>query len=240
VLGESDPEGCAACSAKTNPQNSYRNGPLYACYEAEVLNNTLALAATEHVDVLGIVTWAFEFEGQPYFEGFRTLATNGVDKAVLNAFRMFGMLGGARVMVTSSAALPNTEIVRDGVQQNPDINAIATAKEQGIEVLVWNYHDDDLAAAAARIDLSVSGLPANVTRAFLEHFRVDSDHSNAYAAWKGMGWPQSPTDVQYARLRAAGQLQLLDSPIWIRVQNGSTHLKFELPRQALSLVRISW
>ena len=27
VLGESDPEGCAACSARNNPQNSYRNGP---------------------------------------------------------------------------------------------------------------------------------------------------------------------------------------------------------------------
>ncbi len=28
ILGESDPEGCAACSARSNPQNSYRNGPL--------------------------------------------------------------------------------------------------------------------------------------------------------------------------------------------------------------------
>ena len=38
ILGESDPEGCAACSARTNPQNSYRNGPLYAAYTAETLN----------------------------------------------------------------------------------------------------------------------------------------------------------------------------------------------------------
>src|SRR5215475_13216867 len=44
VLGESDPEGCAACSAKDNPQNSYRNGPLYAAYTAEQLNLTIALA----------------------------------------------------------------------------------------------------------------------------------------------------------------------------------------------------
>lgn len=240
VLGESDPEGCAACSAKTNPQNSYRNGPLYACYEAEVLNNILALAATERVEVLGIVTWAFEFEGQPYFEGFRSLATNGINKAVLNAFRMFGMLGSARVMATSSAALLNADIVRDGVRQNPDISAIATAKAGEIDVLVWNYHDDDLAAPSARIDLFVSGLPAHVSRALLEHFRIDSDHSNAYAAWKDMGSPQSPTDAQYANLRAAGQLQSLDSPVWISVQRETTHLKFDLPRQALSLVRITW
>src|SRR5581483_8668506 len=34
ILGESDPEGCAACSARNNPQNSYRNGPLFAAYTA--------------------------------------------------------------------------------------------------------------------------------------------------------------------------------------------------------------
>ena len=33
-----------------------------------------------------MLTWAFEFEGQPYFDGFRTLATNGIDKPVLNLF----------------------------------------------------------------------------------------------------------------------------------------------------------
>jgi len=88
VLGESDPEGCAACSAKTNPQNSYRNGPLYAAYTAEVLNNILAMARAEHINFLGAVTWAFEFEDQPPFEGFRELATNGIDKPVLNAFRL--------------------------------------------------------------------------------------------------------------------------------------------------------
>ena len=240
VLGESDPEGCAACSAKTNPQNAYRNGPLYACYEAMVLNNILALAATEHVNVLGIVTWAFEFEGQPYFEGFRTLATNGVDKPVLNAFRMFGMLGSTRVMVTSSAALPSAEIVREGVRKNPDINAIATQKEREVDILIWNYHDDDLPAPAARIELSVDGLPATATRALLEHFRVDSDHSNAYSAWKKMGSPQSPNDAQYSELVAAGQLQLLDSPAWVGMRNGSTQVQFDLPRQALSLVRITW
>ena len=44
-----------------------------------------------------MLTWAFEFEGQPYFDGFRTLATNGVDKPVLNVFRMAGLMRGDRV-----------------------------------------------------------------------------------------------------------------------------------------------
>src|SRR5205823_13839486 len=46
------------------------NGPLYAVYEAETLFSTLALARIEHANLLGSLTWAFEFEEQPYFEAF--------------------------------------------------------------------------------------------------------------------------------------------------------------------------
>ena len=240
VLGESDPEGCAACSARTNPQNAYRNGPLYACYEAEVLNNVLALAADEHVNVLGVVTWAFEFEGQPYFEGFRTLATNGVDKAVLNAFRMFGLLGENRIVASSSGSLASSHVVQNGVRKQPDVNVIASRRDREVDVLIWNYHDDDLPAVAAPIDLSLNGLTGDTKRALVEHFRVDADHSNAYATWKEMGSPQSPSDTQKENLRTASQLQSLDSPLWLSVQGGSAHLQFNLPRQGLSLIRITW
>ena len=240
ILGESDPEGCAACSARTNPQNSYRNGPLYAVYTAETLNNILFLASRERVNFLGAVTWAFEFEDQPYFEGFRTLATNGVDKPVLNAFRMFGLMGKERITATSSGALPSEDVIRDGVRGQPDINVIAARKDHEVEVLIWNYHDDDLAAAATPIDLFIDGLPGKNSRGLLEHFRVDASHSNAFAAWKEMGSPQSPTEVQYEQLQRAGQLQLLTSPAWMPIVQGSAHLQFELPRQGISLIRIAW
>jgi xylan 1,4-beta-xylosidase len=242
VLGESDPEGCAACSARSNPQNSYRNGPLYAAYTAETLNNIFFLANRERINFIGAVTWAFEFEDQPYFEGFRTLATNGVDKPVLNAFRMFGLLGNDRVKATSSGALASEDVVRDGVRGKPDIVVLATRKEKRneVEILIWNYHDDDLPAAATPIDLVISGLPAKISRGQLEHFRIDASHSNAFAAWKEMGSPQSPTPGQYERLESAGQLQLLTSPVWTPISQGAAHVQFVLPRQGLSLVRISW
>ena len=240
ILGESDPEGCAACSAKENPQNSYRNGPLYGAYTVEALNNVLVLAQQEHINLLGVVTWAFEFENQPYFAGFRELATNGVDKPVLNAFRMLGLLGNERVQATSSGSLTTEDIVRNGVRALPDINAIATRKDHEIEILVWNYHDDDVLFPAAPIDLAISGLPTTAKRGLLEHFRVDSDHSNAFTEWKETGSPQSPTDSEYKRLESAGQLQLLNSPAWVEMQQGSVRLQFTLPRQSLSLVRVSW
>lgn len=238
VLGEWDPEGCAACSAQQNPQNSYRNGPLYACYTAEALSRTLDLANQDQVSLEGIVTWAFEFEGQSYFAGFRELATNGIDKPVLNAFRMFGLLGGERISVVSSGALPTEDILRSGVRGQADVNAIATRNERGLEVLIWNYHDDDLLAPATGVNLVVQGLAKDRTRVLVEHFRVDAEHSNSYAEWKGMGAPESPTSAEYQRLEKAGQLQLLDSPSWVEVRNGTAHLDFTLPRQAVSLIRI--
>ena len=63
-------------------------------------------ADREKVNIEGMLTWAFEFEDQPYFAGFRDLATNGIDKPVLNVFRMLGMMTGSRVAVQNDAALP--------------------------------------------------------------------------------------------------------------------------------------
>jgi xylan 1,4-beta-xylosidase len=47
VLSESDPEGCAACSARVYPQNAYRNGSLYASYTAAMMKNIIELADRE-------------------------------------------------------------------------------------------------------------------------------------------------------------------------------------------------
>ena len=240
VLGESDPEGCAACSAKDNPQNSYRNGPLYAAYTAEVLDRIYALSKSEDVNFLGAVTWAFEFEDQPPFEGFRELATDGIDKPVLNAFRMFGLLGRERVKATSTGTLPTEDVVRDGVRGQPDINLIAARKEHEIDVLIWNYHDDDLAVSPASVDLNVDGLPTTASRGVLEHFRIDSSHSNAFTAWVEMGSPQSPSAAQIEQLQKEGQLQLLGSPTQISIEKSSIDLRFDLPRQSLSFVRLTW
>lgn len=240
VLGESDPEGCAACSAKSNPQNSYRNGPLYAAYTVEVLDRTYAIAQREHVSLLGAVTWAFEFEDQPPFEGFRELATNGIDKPVLNSFRMFGLLGRERVKAISDGALQTEDVVREGVRGRPDINVIATRKNDEVDLLIWNYHDEDVAASPAAIDLEVYGLPAASTKGVLEHFRIDSDHSNAFTAWREMGSPQSPSTRQVEHLEKEGQLQLSGSPAPVSIEKRSLHLQFALPRQSLSLVRLTW
>jgi xylan 1,4-beta-xylosidase len=240
ILGESDPEGCAACSAKDHPQNAYRNGPLYAAYTAEALFYTMALASREHIHLLGSITWAFEFEDQPPFEGLRELATNGIDKPVLNAFRMFGRLGNKRVELSSSATPSVQDVVDAGVRNQPDINGIATRKDREVAVLVWNYHDDDVSIPATTINLRVSGLPSEAKRGRLEHFRIDADHSNAFSIWKKLGSPKSLSEPQHEQLQNAGQLQNLRSPARIEIKNRTLNLQFALPRQGLSLLRLRW
>ena len=237
ILSESDPEGCAACSARVYPQNAYRNTPLYASYTAAMMKNIVQLADRSKANIEGMLTWAFEFEGQPYFEGFRTLASNGLDKPVLNVFRMAGLMSGDRIAVDSSAAISVDQILREGVRQAPDIDALATRGERRIAVMVWNYHDDDVAAPASEVRLAVHGAPARV---LLRHYRIDDTHSDAYRAWKQMGSPQNPTPEQYSRLEAAGQLELMDSPRWVDGKPGAVELSFSLPRQGVSLFELSW
>jgi xylan 1,4-beta-xylosidase len=240
ILGESDPEGCAACSAQENPQNGYRNGPLYASYTAEVLSRIQTLAVQRGVQIRAAVNWSFEFEDQPPFAGFREMATNGIDKPVLNVFRMMGLLGGERVSAESSAALSTDEVLKTGVRGPADVSAVATRKSNEVDVLAWNYHDDDLAAPGAPIELKIDGIPSTAKRPLVEHFRIDAAHSNAFEVWKAMGSPAHLSEEQSRTLEAAGQLQLLSSPEWVTATNGALTLKFDLPRQAVSLIRVTW
>jgi xylan 1,4-beta-xylosidase len=240
VISEADPEGCGACASSVYPANAYRNGTLYPAYEAVALKTLMHLADADHANLQGILTWAFEYENQRYFEGFRTLATNGIDKPVLDVFRMAGLMEGDFVKVESSAAVPTQTILNAGVAGQPDVDALAARSDHDVSVLVWNYQDNDVSGPAAQIDLQVSGIPQNAKRVLLRHYRIDQNHSNAYTVWKQMGSPQNPSPDQYKDLEAAGQLQLLKSPRWIDERAGSAEVKFTLPLESLSLVQLSW
>lgn len=240
IIGESDPEGCAACSARTHPQNAYRNGPLYASYTAAMFRHTLDLAKREGINIAGAVTWAFEFEDQPWFDGLRTLATNGVDKPILNVFRMLGLMGGRRLAVEADSAVDLETVLRSGVWANPDINALASRDKREISVLIWNYHDIDMPSPAAQVDLIVSSIPLTEKPIRIQHYRIDERHSNAYTKWKEMGSPQRPSAEQYDELEASGKLQLFGLPQWVRADDGTAHLSFTLPRQGVSLIQLAW
>jgi xylan 1,4-beta-xylosidase len=227
ILSEADPEGCAACSSRVYPQNAYRNGTLYPAYTAVMLKAIFDLADQWQTNIAGMLTWAFEFEDQPYFDGFRTLATNGIDKPVLNVFRMAGLMQGDRIAVTSSGRAPLEGTIKD-------VDALAARADRRIAVLLWNYQDDDIPGPPADIQFSVAGVPTNLTRVLLRHYRIDETHSNGYTVWKQQG------SDNYANLEAAAGLQLLESPHWADLHDGKLEANFTLPLQATSLVELSW
>lgn len=235
VLGESDPEGCAACQGA---QNGYRNGPLYGVSVAEATARTWELAREHGVHVQGAVTWAFTFEDQPYFAGFRELATNGVDKAVLNVFRMLAMLGGDWVRTESTGEIPLQRIVTNSVTDAPDVDAIATRRSREIDVLLWNYHDADVPAAPARVAMEVRGVPRS--RITEEVFLMDAAHSNAYAVWQRIGSPQKPSAAQQQHLIQAGKLERVVAPRALTVKDGDARVEMPLARQGVALVRLRW
>jgi xylan 1,4-beta-xylosidase len=240
IISEADPEGCAACSSKVNPANNYRNGTLYPAYTAAAFKGLFELQDRHSVNLLSMLSWSFEFEDKDYFEGFRSLATNGVDKPVLNVFRMFGLMAGNRVKTTSTGAVPLDTLVNTGVRDTPDVDAFATHSAKEAAVLVWNYHDVNQPADPSPTTVTISGIPAGVHRVLLQHFRIDDTHSDAYSVWQHMGSPQHPTSQQYAELQAAGQLQLLTSPRWLVVINGQVEIPTEMPREGISLLHLTW
>ncbi len=238
IIGESDPEGCAACGMSTNPENAYRNGTMYSSYTAASFARKYALADLYKVNFKGAVSWSFEFEDQPWFFGFRDLATNGVNKPVLNVFRMFGMMKGNRVEINSNRGYDLRTAVDSSIRfATTDINGFACKDANQATVMIWNYHDDDIKGESEMVTVNLKGLPAKV---LMHQYRIDAEHSNSYEVWKKMGSPQNPSAEQIAQLEQAGQLDLYGSPQYIQTKNGEASIKVSMPRQAVGLLKFDW
>ncbi|KAF2104908.1 xylan 1,4-beta-xylosidase [Rhizodiscina lignyota] len=234
VVGEQDPDGCAAC---ITPQYGYRNGLLYPSFIAAGFTRTMDLSKKYGVNHQGSLTWAFEYDHDEYFSGFRVVTTNRIDKPVLNAHRMLVKMTGTRVKAISSGQQPLEDVVTNGVRNATDVGAISSVDGDKAYVFIWHYHDDDLPKPDAEIDVAVEGLSWN-GNARLTHYRLDNEHSNSYTKWMSMGSPQNPTAEQHAELRAAGLLATLGKPTALNVEGGCAKVSLSLPIHALSLLVI--
>jgi xylan 1,4-beta-xylosidase len=238
VVGESDPDGCAACSARYFPENDYRNGTQYASYTAATFLREQDVAERHGVRIDGAVTWAFEFEGQPWFDGFRVLSSNGVVLPVFNTFRVFSLLEKRRVAVENPAAKDVATLIRQSVRDAPDVSAVASRGEQAATVVVWHYHDDGVPGPDAAVHLKIKGLSSSTQNVRVTHYRIDDEHSNAYTAWRKMGSPRQPSMDERAALEKASELTKLDEPKMVELHEGNLKLRFTMPRQSVSLLRL--
>ena len=236
IIGEADPDGAAAMPASQSPSRGYRNVPAYGAYVVAMMKYSLDLAEREKVNLKGVLTWAFMFDGMPWFEGYRTLATNGIHKPVLNAFKMLGQLKGDELPLTSDGAVGLDEILKASVRARPDINGMAVADDRCVKILIWNYYDYLVPAESASIQLKVKLPPDFGSKARITHYRIDDTHSNAYTKWLELGSPQDPGPEMLAKLKAAMELEMLEPAKLIDVTNQEAILEFDLPRFGLSFI----
>jgi xylan 1,4-beta-xylosidase len=239
IIGECDPEGCAACNMNVYPQNGYRNGTMYSSYTASSFSKIYDLALFYKVNLLGVVSWSFEFEDQPWFYGFRDLATNGVDKPVLNVFRMFGMMKGKRVETISNSGFSFSQVIDSGIRrERSDLGALAARDSKSATILVWNYHDNDKPSSEEAYVIEIKNIPSE--KVIVSEFRIDKEHSNSYEVWKKMGSPQNPSPVQISQLEKSGQLEMTGSPESMTTKEGLISLPSVLARQGVTLIKIEW
>ena len=238
VVSECDTDGWAAGSKQDNPNLNFRNTEYYASYVGSMVCKLLDLAPDRANRVDGMLTWAFQFEDREYFEGLRTLSTNGIDKPVLNVFRMLAKLGNVRVAVASDRSRdPVATQGGDSADDLPDVSAIATIDEsQGVGVLLASHHDDWDIRIDSQVDIDFTGLePA--THYVVERYLVSSNSGNSYSAWVEIGEPQNPTEEEVAVMRSASRLEAAHDAVTTS-ETGTCGYRVILPAHSVCLLRL--
>lgn len=224
-----------------NANFRYRNTEYYPVFQCKLMKKLLDLNENSAAKVAQATTWSFYFEGERYFEGTRSLFTaSGIEKPVLNAYRMFALLGDTRLEAQSSHAWTVDRVDEPGSEMPEEVDALATRDEGGrASVLVWRHADDqyqrDTEPATVRIRLSRLGVSRPV---LVRHWRIDADHSNSHTAWQTLGEPQDPSPEQLSSIRARQCLERYEPDQELEVTDGNLELLVHLPLPSVSLLDI--
>jgi len=240
ILSEIDPDGWAAGGAWDNANLNFRNTEYYASYVATAFDKVSTFAKREGWDVR-LLSWAFMFVGERCFEGTRAFSTQGIDKPILNLFRMYAHMGTQQVAFESAGA-QDTLAYADlwGMDAPPDIGGFATLSgNKSLEVLIYNHHDDWDRRGEYAIDLEIANLPFASDKVRVTHYRIDQSHSNAYSEWLRQGQPIYPAPGQRAAIAARDGLELLAPSQQFQLDSGKLRLEFSLPVHGVSLVCIA-
>jgi xylan 1,4-beta-xylosidase len=242
IVDECDAGVPAHYSVYDNANFQFQNTEYYPVFQAKLFKKILDLNDVEPVAVDQATSWSFYFEGERYFEGTRAFLTaGGIEKPLLNAYRMMGRLGGTRVEATSTAAWPVTDLDSvNGRSMPEEVDALASRDEDGtVAVVVWRHTDDQYRTAEREtpVELTIKGLSAAAYT--LQHFRIDADHSNAHTVWQAQGSPQDPTEEQLAAIKARQGLEELEPSSSVDASGSSVSLQVTLPLPAASLLLLT-
>ena len=190
---------------------------------------------------VGSVTWAFEFEDQPYFAGFRDLATNGIDKPVLNVFRMLGHDARRSPRRREHERRCRLEQIRDDgrARRARRLRARRTRATARSRCSSGTIMTTICRRPMPTCELTIEGLPAGrPTRHALSRRRRPQQCLRGVE--EGMGSPQAPTKRNTTSSRRPAGCRSSARRHPTRIVDGRLSLEFPLPRQAVSLLTVKY
>jgi xylan 1,4-beta-xylosidase len=241
IVDECDASVPAHWGVYDNANFAYRNSEYFAVFQCKLMKKLLDLDARSDAHVHQATTWSFYFEGERFFEGTRSLFTaQGIEKPVLNAYRMLGRLGDTRLAAESSHAWSLDRLDAGEAGMPEEIDALATSRRgAGVQILVWRHADDQYASDAheAAVTLRLERLPF-AADVHVHHTRIDARYSNSHAVWQALGRPQDPSDADLRAIKERQGLERFGPDRIERVQDGVLVLKIALPLPGVSLLEI--
>ncbi len=238
IVDECDAGVPAHWGVYDNSNFGFQNSEYYPVFQIGLMKKLLDLNSQEVATVREATTWSFYFEGERYFEGTRAFITaGGVEKPLLNAYRMFSKLGETRIPAVSDAAWSVGDLDDTIPAACPEeVDVLAARSSTGeISVLVYRRTDDQYQTDPAQATVSISISGTGASSGSIRHDRIDADHSNAYKVWRQAGSPQDPSDAELTRIHEAMGLQEVDAPR-LTFDDGVIELSIQLPLGAASLL----
>ena len=242
IVDECDASVPAHWGVYDNANFAYRNTAYFPVFQCKLMKKLLDQSDRSGAHVDQATTWSFYFEGERFFEGTRSLFTaQGVEKPVLNAYRMLARMGDVRLAADSSHAWPLGRLDDGEAGMPEEIDALATFNGRDcVTVLVWRHADDQYLADTREtaVTLRIEHLPFAGNRVRLRHWRIDVRHSNSHTAWMTQGGPQDPSDAQLHAIKDRQGLELLEPEREEAIQDGSLVLRIPFPLPSVSLIEI--
>jgi xylan 1,4-beta-xylosidase len=226
-----------------NANFAYRNTEYFPVFQCSLMKKLLDLdqAADEGsvARLRAATAWAFYIEGERCFEGTRSLVTyGGIEKPVLNAYRLLSRLGGLRLRATSSAAWP-VRLIDEARSVPEEVDVLAAKSEDGaVTALVWRHDDDQHRGqqAGRPVRVTIRGLDAGPV--LVRQWRIDSAHGNTYQAWQALGAPDYPSQAEIEQVADAGRLRLFEPERLELPSDGEVVLDLSLPLPSVSLLEL--
>jgi xylan 1,4-beta-xylosidase len=224
-----------------NSNFGYRNTEYFPVFQCCLMKKLLDLEEARAARLRAATAWAFYIEGERCFEGTRSLLTyGGIEKPVLNAYRLLGRLGSLRLRATSTAAWP-VRLIDEARSVPEEVDVLAATSGDGagrVTALVWR-HDDDQHRGEQRerqVRVTVRGLGARPV--VVRQWRIDAAHGNSYRAWQALGAPDYPDPAEIEQVADEGRLRPLEPERLEAPRDGEVVVDLSLRLPAVSLLEL--